>query len=100
MSEPKAQSMATKHDEITLILQQAGEDDIEIIHRSGETVIHIKTVSAPQPAERKGKWARVADKLAAENLLGDGRGDRLRAAAREFRDNFRFRDVFADSRKK
>jgi hypothetical protein len=54
MSKTKAQPMATKHDEITLILQQAGEDDIEIIHRSGETVIHIKTVSEPQPAEPKG----------------------------------------------
>jgi hypothetical protein len=35
-----------------------------------------------------------------ENLLGNGRGERLREAIREFRDHFRFRDVFADSRKK
>jgi hypothetical protein len=88
MSKTKAQPVATKHDEITLILQQAGEDDIEIIHRSGETVIHIKTVSEPQPAEQKGKWARVADKLAAENLLRDGLGDELRAHARRFRETF------------
>jgi hypothetical protein len=50
--------------------------------------------------QNKGKWAQVAEKMGEENLLGDGRGDRLRKAIREFRDNFRFRDVFADSRKK
>jgi hypothetical protein len=93
--------MASKHDEITDVLQQAGEDDIEIIRRSDEMVIHIKFLpKQPPPAEKKGKWAKVAEEMAEENFLGDGRGDRLRKAIREFRDNFQFRDVFADSRKK
>ena len=80
--------MASKHDEITDVLQQAGEDDIEIIRRSGEMVIHIKFLPKQKPAEKKGKWAKVADRLAEENLLRDGLGDDLRAHARRFRETF------------
>lgn len=92
--------MATKHDEITHVLQQAGEEDIEIVHLTDEMVIHIKKAPRqPSHEQKKGKWAQVAQKMGEENLLGDGRGERLREAIREFRGSFRFRDVFADSRK-
>ena len=91
--------MATKHDAITDILQKAGEDDIEIIHRSDEMVIHIRIAPQQPPAAKQGNWAQVAQKMGEENLLGNGRGDRLREAIRQFRDNFRFRDVVAESRK-
>lgn len=80
--------MASKHDEITDVLRKAGEDDIEIIHRDDEMVIHIKFLPKPRPAEKKGKWAKVADQLADENLLRDGLGDELRTHARRFRETF------------
>lgn len=79
--------MATKHEEITHILQEAGEEDIEIIHLTDKMIIHIKT-AAKQPSKQQGKWARVADKLADENFLSDGLGDEVRAHARRFRETF------------
>jgi hypothetical protein len=84
----KDHPMASKHDEITDVLQKAGEDDIEIIHRSDEMVIHIKFSPKQQSPEKKGKWAKVADQLAEENLLRDGLGDELRTHARRFRETF------------
>lgn len=90
--------MATKLEEITQVLQQVREEDIEIIHLNGEVVIHVKTTVNQTPVEsKKGKWARVAENMGEENLLGDGRGEHLRESIRKFRDHFRFRDVFADS---
>jgi hypothetical protein len=101
MPKTKENPMATKREEITHVLERTGEEDIEIVHLNNEMIIHIRIESKPIPSEpKKGKWAQVAEKLAEENLLGNGRGDRLRKAAREFRDSFRFRDVFADSGKK
>lgn len=87
--------MASKHDEITWILQKVGEDDIEIIHQRDGMVVHIKTVAQPQSAvgdeqveKPKGKWAKVAEELAQQNLLRDGLGDELRQHSREFRESF------------
>lgn len=62
--------MATKHEEITQVLEKAGEEDIEIVHLTDEMVIHIRTAPKQTPSEQKKcKWALVADKLATEDLL-------------------------------
>jgi hypothetical protein len=56
--------MATKHEEITHALNEAGEDDIEIVHLTGEIIIHIKTVPKQASSRQgKGKWAKVADEF-------------------------------------
>jgi hypothetical protein len=50
--------MVTKLEEITHVLQQVSEEDIEIIHLNGDMVIHIKTAPKQAPLEpKKGKWA-------------------------------------------
>ena len=83
--------MATKHEEISHVLEQAGEEDIEITHLPDVTVIHIKTAPKTKLPANKGKWALVADKLARENFLRDGLGDELREHARRFRQTFRLK---------
>lgn len=83
--------MATKHEEISRVLEQASEEDIEITHLPDVTVIHIKTTPITKLPANKGKWALVADKLARENFLRDGRGDELREHARRFRQTFRLK---------
>lgn len=87
--------MATRQEEALKILKSATSNDtVEVTHlEGGVTVIKvIPQKKAGQKAPEKGKWAQVAEELAQENLLGDGRGDRLRKSMREFRDNFAFRD--------
>lgn len=66
----------------------------------GAIQITILTITKPSNTQKKGKWAKVAEELAKENLLGDGRGERLRASMKEFRENFRLRDVFVDTPEK
>jgi hypothetical protein len=88
MPKTEEHPMATKHEEITHVLEQAGEEDIKITHLTDKVVIHIKMAPEKKPSEKKGKWARVADELAEENLLRDGLGDELRENARRFRETF------------
>lgn len=89
MPETKENPMATKREEITHVLKEAGEEDIEIVHRNNEMVIHIRIESKQiSSGPKKGKWAQVAEKLAEENLLRDGLGDELRKHARRFRETF------------
>ena len=85
--------MASKHDEITDVLQQAGEDDIEIIRRSGEMVIHIKFLPKPQPAEKKGKWANVAEEFSTRAPLL-GMSEEFLDLTRRFRQNFALKSPF------
>jgi hypothetical protein len=96
MPKTKAQPMATKHDEITLILQQAGEDDIEIIHRSDEIIIHIKFLPEQKSAEKKGKWARVAEELSREAPL-TGIGEEFLKHTKQFRKNLMLKSPFPDT---
>jgi hypothetical protein len=63
----------------------------------GAMQITILTITKPAETQKQGKWAKVAEELAKENLLGDGRGERLRASMKEFRENFQLRDVFIDT---
>ena len=91
--------MATDLEDAIQILKNAHPDEVRIIRfPDGRTQIEI----APQQAKtalhgNQGKWARVADDLAHENLLGHGLGDKVRASIRDFRAGFRFRDVFSDT---
>lgn len=89
--------------DVLRLLKDARPEQVEAVKLpDGSMKIHFRPVK-PTPvagAKRKGKWAQVAEKMAEENLFGNGRGDRLRKAIREFRDSFRFRDVMVDSRKK
>ncbi len=90
--------MATRQEEALKILKSATSDDTVEVTRleGGITVIKvIPQKKGEEKASEKGKWARVAEELAQENLLGDGRGDRLRKSIREFRDNFAFRDTLS-----
>ncbi|MBF0552499.1 MAG: hypothetical protein HQK60_18460 [Deltaproteobacteria bacterium] len=42
-----------------------------------------------EPTEKKGRWAQVAEELAAANVL-EGRSEEVNKLFREFRDNFSF----------
>lgn len=84
-------------------LSHATPDQVQVIKLpDGGMQIQIFAVKSTAPAEgrKQRKWARVAEKLAREDLLGEGRGDRLRAAMREFRENVQMRDVFLDAQDK
>lgn len=91
-----------RSEDVLRLLKEARPDQVDVIDLpDGSMEIHfiIPARSAKVPPQ-KGKWARVADKMGEENFLGNGRGDRLRKAIREFRGNFGFRDVFSDSQDK
>ncbi len=79
------------------ILQNARSDEVEIIYLAdGRIPIEIMPRQQNQavPPE-KGKWARIADELARENALGNGLGDKVRSAIREFREQVEFREPFS-----
>ncbi len=78
-------------------LQHASPEQVEITDLpDGGVLVHVHAVSpASKPTEnKKGKWAKVAEELANENLLGDGFGDELRKNARRFRENFVLKSPF------
>lgn len=88
--------MATKHDEITHVLQKAGEDDIEIIHLSDEMIIHIRAAPKQAPSEqKKGKWARVAEELSREAPL-TGIGEEFLKHTQRFRKSFAIKSPFSE----
>lgn len=64
------------------------------------TILTVAESVKPAETPKQGKWATVVEELAKDNLLGDGRGDRLRAAMKDFRENFQMRDVFVDTSEK
>jgi hypothetical protein len=86
--------MATKHEEITHVLEQAGEEDIEITHLTDEMVIHIKTAPKPAfPEQKKGKWAKVAEEFSTRAPL-QGMSEEFLDLTRRFRQNFTLKSPF------
>ncbi len=86
--------MATKHEEITHALNEAGEDDIEIVHLTDEMVIHIRTVPKQAPSEqKKGKWAQVAEEFSNRAPLL-GMSEEFLDLTRRFRQNFALKSPF------
>jgi hypothetical protein len=78
-------------------LQHASPEQVEITNLpDGGLVIHLYAIAPrSKPAEGKiGKWAKVAEELANENLLRDGLGDELRKNARQFQENFVLKSPF------
>jgi hypothetical protein len=53
MPKVKENQMATKREEITHVLEGAGEKDIEIVHLKNEMIIPIRFESKPSSAEQK-----------------------------------------------
>ncbi len=89
--------MATTREEALAILQQAGSDEVRITYLP-DSKIHIEIIPYPTnttATAQKGRWAQVAAELARENYLGNGLGDKVRTAIREFRDGFEFREGFS-----
>lgn len=84
-------------DKVLRLLQNARQDQLEAAELPDGSFT-IRFIPEKPVRKEKGKWAKVAEEMAEENLLGDSRGERLRKAIREFRDNFQFRDIFSDSR--
>ncbi len=89
--------MATKREKAMTLIQKAGDSEIEVTALDENTTI-IKVALPKEKVQKKGKWARVAEEMARENLLDGGRGDRLRNSIREFREDFAFRDVFSEDK--
>ena len=89
--------MATDLEDALLLLKNAHPDEVHITRLpDGRTRIEITPHEEETPFQsRQGRWARVADDLARENLFSQGLGDKVRASIREFRDGFEFRDVFS-----
>ena len=89
--------MTTPLENAQAILQNARSDEVEIIYLA-DGRIQIEIIPRQQnqavPPE-KGKWARIADELARENALGNGLGDKVRSAIREFREQVEFRELFS-----
>jgi hypothetical protein len=85
----KPNANRTEPDEVLRLLKNARPDQVEATELpDGSFTIHfIPEKPIPTPKE-KGKWAKVAEKLAEENLLRDGLGDELREHARRFRETF------------
>ena len=78
-------------EDVLRLLQNARPDQVEAVALpDGSVEIHFTL----EKRVKKGKWTKVAEQMAEENFLGDGRGDRLRKAIREFRGGFCVRDVF------
>jgi hypothetical protein len=78
-------------------LQHASPEQVEITKLpDGDLVIHLYAIAPrPKPTEGKiGKWAKVAEELANENLLRDGLGDELRKNACRFRESFVLKSLF------
>jgi hypothetical protein len=61
--------MATKREEITHVLEQAGEEDIEIIYLTDEMVIHIKTAPKPASPEQKHSLTHKSEKLSKNRYM-------------------------------
>lgn len=89
--------MATDLEDALLILENARSDKVRLTRfPDGRIQIEIAPHSEKAAVQsRQGKWARIADDLARENLFGQGLGDKVRASMREFRDGFKFRDGFS-----
>ena len=90
--------MTNSTKENNMEIQTTGKDlsaTIEKLCITPETVIKL-IIDTPDrksnPGEHQGKWAKVAEKLARENILSAEMGKSVRKASREFRDNFRFRE--------
>jgi hypothetical protein len=97
MSKTREHPMATKHEEITHVLEQAGEEDIEITHLTDEMVIHIKTAPKPiSPEQKKGKWAKVAEELSREAPL-TGIGEEFLKHTKRFRKSFVLKSPFSET---
>lgn len=89
--------MATKHDEITQVLEKADEEDIEIVHLTDEMIIHIRTVPKQAPSEqKKGKWAHVAEELSREAPL-TGIGEEFLKHTKRFRKSFAIKSPFSET---
>jgi hypothetical protein len=83
----KPNANRTEPDEVLRLLKNARPDQVEATKLpDGSFTIHF-IPEKPAPKE-KGKWAKVAERLAEENLLRDGLGDELRKHARHFRETF------------
>jgi hypothetical protein len=97
MQTTKENPMATKREEITHVLEGAGENDIEIVHRNNEMVIHIRIESKQVPSEpKKGKWAKVAEELSREAPL-TGIGEEFLKHTKRFRKNFALKSPFSET---
>ena len=93
--------MATDLEDAIRILKKARPDEVRITRfPDGRTRIEIEPHQEKTTIQSsQGKWARVADDLAQENLLGHGLGEKVRASIRDFRDGFEFRDVYSKTDK-
>ncbi|MBF0474280.1 MAG: hypothetical protein HQK59_00395 [Deltaproteobacteria bacterium] len=64
------------------------DTSIRVVIELGETPGE-KIETGGEVAEKKGRWAQVAEELAAANVL-EGRSEEVNKLFREFRDNFSF----------
>ncbi|MBF0495336.1 MAG: hypothetical protein HQK57_07520 [Deltaproteobacteria bacterium] len=64
------------------------DTSIRVVIELGETPGE-KIEAGDEVAEKKGRWAQVAEELAAANVL-EGRSEEVNKLFREFRDNFSF----------
>lgn len=86
--------MATKHEEITHALNEAGEHDIEIVHLTDERIIHIRIAPKQGPLEqKKGRWAHVAEEFSKRAPLL-GMSEEFLDLTRRFRQNFALKSPF------
>ena len=68
-------------------------DYLKMDEQSGVIVMRsVKPETDDNDLPKKGKWARVAERMTKENILDKGSGETLRKASREFRKNFGFRE--------
>lgn len=87
--------MATNIEEALKTLQSAQNNQVELSHlEDGSLLIRITPQNKTEGESKKGKWARVAEEMAEENLLRNGLGDELREHVRQFRQNFTMRNSF------
>ena len=93
--------MATDLEDAIQILKNARPNEVRVTRfPDGRTRIEIAPYQGETTLQSgQGRWARVADDLAHENLFGHGLGDKVRASIRDFRDGFEFRDVFSETGK-
>ena len=77
-------------DTITITIPETPKEREEVLRFLSEHGLVSKEKTSPR-TPKKGKWARVAEKLSRENALGNGLGDEFRAGMREFRENLVFK---------